>query len=161
MTIKNWLIAATLIAFGVMSLRHAIRAKRGEDKGTFIRPATPIYPKDGVYAAIPMGVGFLVMASGWIISFFHFDLGRQIGMWSMFIAIPLALILMAWRPNWLKPDWLLWLEENYDQSTIDFMFEQARQEKRWSQKVDTQTGLEAWAREMEQKYRSYIGDGYG
>lgn len=60
---------------------------------------------------------------------------------------------MAWKPRWLKPAWLLWLEEKYNERMLNFMFDQARKEGRtWSKRVATQEGLEGWAEEIVQKY---------
>jgi hypothetical protein len=69
-------------------------------------------------------------------------------------------VFIAWKPQWMKPDWLLWLEEHYDQSTIRFMFAQVRRDRSHFKKVRscTQEELYAWAEEMSHKYERLLTD---
>lgn len=134
----------------------AIQLKHGKMKTAFLPlPINPEIPVNWPYGLWPVGLGALLTGTGFIIA------NRLLMMIGLFGVTPFALVFLFWKPRWLKPDWLLWLEDTYDQHMLDFMFQQARLDKTWSQKVATQEGLEVWAKEMEQKYRSYIGDGYG
>ena len=64
-----------------------------------------------------------------------------------------AIILAFWRPRWLVPRWLLWLEDNHGE-----IYDQLREEaqklgaREWEKRVSTQEGLEAWAMEVRRKY---------
>lgn len=151
--------AIIFLIAGIGFLFGAIHAKRGGSKFMFMLETNPVAPVDGVYAAIPFGIGAILVSIGAVIADVYitrwlFGIGLGGGIFFGFI-------LMAWKPRWLKPDWLLWLEDRYGASMLEFMFDQARKEGRsWGRRVATQEGLERWAEEMEQKYRSYIGDGY-
>ena len=157
---KDSFMIVLFFVIGISFLVSAISAKRGRLKGMFMLTINPITPVSIIYAAIPLGIGAISIAVGGMIDNVQFTrLFIGIGLGG---GIIIGYVFMFWKPSWLKPNWLLWLEESYDQQTIDFMFDQARKEGRaWGQRVATQAGLEAWAKEMEQKYRSYMGDGYG
>jgi hypothetical protein len=149
-------VAMFLFLLGFMGPIGAIQFKLGKMKASFLPlPINPAIPASWFYGGWPIGIGSLLVGIGFVTD------NRTLAMIGLFGVAPFAFVFMFWKPNWLKPDWLLWLEDHYDQSMLDFMFQQAKQDKSWSQKVDTQTRLEAWAKEMERKYRSYMGNGYG
>ena len=79
-------------------------------------------------------------------------IGRVIGIATSFSMMLSALVLMIWKPRWLKPQWLLWLEDNYPY-LIDTLLEEARKEgKAWEAKVRTQENLEEWAKQTAGRY---------
>jgi hypothetical protein len=151
-----WDVILLFLLAAILCPIVAIQLKQGKMKTAFIPlPINPEIPVDWPYGLWPVGVGSFLAGTGIFVE------SRTLILIGLFGAILFAFVFMFWKPRWLKPDWLLWLEDHYDQSTIDFMFDQARQDKSWSRRISTQEGLEAWAREMEQKYRSYMGNGYG
>jgi hypothetical protein len=159
MSLEHWFVTIIFFTMGIGLLWSAIRAKQGYNKKmAFMRPAVPgLYAQDGIFASIPIGVGLLVMSAAFLISRINFKLAQMIVAFTVITAVLMAFVLMAWKPRWLKPNWLLWLEDHYDEPTRAFMFRQAQPDKTWSQKVSTQEGLEAWAEEMAQQYRSMRG----
>ena len=65
------------------------------------------------------------------------------------------MVFMLIKPRWLAPRWLVWLRDNYDWEMIEFMADQTHQDRNWNQRASTQERLEAWAKEMEAKYKEH------
>jgi hypothetical protein len=142
-------IATFLFVGAFVGIFDAIQFKRGKMRDYFLPlPMNLVIPANGHYGGWPGGIASLLMGIGYVTD------NRVIAIIGVAI-FPLALVLMVWKPRWLKPDWLLWLEAHYDEDVIDFMFKQARNEKKWGKRVSTQEGLETWAEETAQKYYLY------
>ncbi len=143
------LVEVFFLVAGVLFSIGAILFKLGKMKPVFFPlPINPEVPVDWPYACWPLGIGSLLTYLGLITD------DRTLGLVGLLGMIPSALILMAWKPRWLKPHWLHWLGENYSRPMREYMLEQAKRDKSWSHQVSTQEGLEAWANEMAQQYRS-------
>jgi hypothetical protein len=153
MTNLQWSIAFFIAGFGFLA--SAIFAKRGRIKHMFILKINPARPVDGIYATIPLGISCILLSIAWFT--YGTPSSVYLARFAIIGGIVFSFVFMAWKPRWLKPDWLLWLEEHYDMPTRAFMFEQARHEGTWSQRISTQKGLETWAEEMAQQYRSVRG----
>jgi hypothetical protein len=131
----------------------AIQFKRGRTKASFLSlPINTEIPSHWFYMGWPIGVGSLLTGIGFAID------SRTLAMVGLFGAFPFGLLFAIWKPRWLKPNWLVWLEDKYDANTVEFLLEQARNDKSWEQRVSTQEGLEAWAEEKTKPFR--IGDQY-
>ena len=106
-------------------------------------------PQAVVYATIPVGIAFVILA---IMVLFapNFDPDTN-GFMVTFCVLPIILfgfILAIWRPRWIKPRWVNWLEDNYSDQ-LHILIENARQNPRaWEKQVSTQEGLEAWAKSV-------------
>jgi hypothetical protein len=150
---RDLLMVVLFLIIGVGLLIGALSAKRGNSKFMFLLEPNPVVAVDIVYGLIPLGIGCILVAISGMID----DI--QITRWLIGIGlgggVVIGLILIAWKPHWLKPDWLHWLEEHYDEPTREFMFAQARKAgKAWNKRVATQEDLEAWAEEIAYQYRS-------
>jgi hypothetical protein len=154
---KVMLIALICLVSGLVLLYQAWRLRRGYDKWEFLRQINPIIAKDGQYGKLPLGIGLLIAALGACIAHIEgSELGTGLGRVLFLVGFLgggiLYLIFTAWKPSWLKPKWILWLETNYEQQTIEFMFDQARRDGQWRKRTETDEGLKAWAEEMAREY---------
>ena len=74
--------------------------------------------------------------------------------WSLNIAFgltALGIVLAIWRPWWLKPKWLRWLEKEHG-DIIGILWEEVRKEGHaWERRVRTQEQLEQWVEEVQRK----------
>lgn len=60
-------------------------------------------------------------------------------------------VLAIWRPYWLTPSWLRWIEEyNYDIRSV--LGKEARQTPGWTQRIRSQADLETWVAEVRKKH---------
>ena len=129
----------------------AIQFKRGKRKAAFLPlPINIEIPTHWFYMGWPVGIGSLLTGIGFAID------NRTLGMIGLFGVMPFALVFAIWKPRWLKPDWLIWLEDKYGTNIVEYLLEQARNDKTWEQRVSTQEGLEAWAKEKTKAF--FISD---
>ncbi len=134
-------IGITFLYLGVITLN-------GSYKVWYLGPK--IFPPQAiVYGTIPVGIAFLEIS---VLSIFAPLLGPDIAGWMVgLLVLPvllIAIVLAIWRPKWIKPKWVNWLETNYS-NKIDILLEDARKDpEAWKKQVATQEGLEAWAREV-------------
>jgi hypothetical protein len=76
----------------------------------------------------------------------------------VFIVLGLGIfVTIFWQPEWMKPVWLRWLEQNHPElipllrDEVTSLRGQAIFE--WIRKVKTQEGFEQWVEEMAHKYK--------
>jgi hypothetical protein len=154
MSTEGIYVILVLVLAGVFSLGLSVMTLRGRFKGFYLFKGLPLVVPGGiVYTGFPAGVGALMLAVVLVVS------SRQIGRTVVYIGSCLvmlsALVLMIWRPRWLKPKWLRWLEDNYPDYLLHNLLEEARRGGRaWEAQVRTQEDLEKWARQAVAKYRS-------
>lgn len=147
MTKMAWVAVFFLFA-GVGCSVGAIQFKLGKMKAGFLPlPTNPQIPRDWPYGLGPGGIGSLLTGIGLLVD------NRTLAMIGILGIVPFGLVLMAWKPRWVQPDWLLWLRDHYEEPVLEFMLDRARNDKTWNQQVSTQEGLETWAEEMVQQYR--------
>ena len=110
----NMLTLVFFFSAAILCPITALQLKCGKMKTAFLPlPINPEIPIDWVYGLWPVGLGGLLTGFGIIIE------SRALILVGLFGMLPIVFVFMFWKPRWLKPDWLLWLEESYDQSTID------------------------------------------
>jgi len=139
------------LVIGILFLIGGMSMYSGFYKSWWLNKSTPITPTGIAYGLFPASVIFFVMA---YIGFFQppssvkDNLLYFIGTPSIFLSIILTMI----QPRWLKPQWLRWLEDNY-QNTLSLLQEDAIKmgKRNWGQQVSTQEGLEEWAEEVWRK----------
>jgi hypothetical protein len=68
--------------------------------------------------------------------------------WIFLTMLLVALTVGAGKPRWLQPHWLLWLIDNYPDQMEALLEDARRNSWTWQERVQTQQGLEAWAREV-------------
>jgi len=137
----NGIIGLVFIYLGFITLN-------GSYKIWYLGPQ--IFPPQAVvYGTIPTGIAFLEISMILILAPL---LGPDITGWMVgLLVLPvlvIAFVLAIWRPKWIKPKWVNWLEENYSDK-IDILIKDARKNpESWKVRVATQEGLEVWAREV-------------
>jgi hypothetical protein len=67
---------------------------------------------------------------------------------AMFVA---SMVLGVWNPRWLRPRWLVYLEEEYGTVMWRLLDEARKNPREWERQVRTQEGLEQWAEETRKK----------
>jgi hypothetical protein len=112
---NNLFVVAFLVGIGAYMLLTACMARAGRTREWFVIRPNPIVPKDIVYGAIPLGVGFILAGLGFAIENYDVTLLSLLG------GVVLGYILMFWKPRWLKPDWLLQLEDTYGPKLVEQM----------------------------------------
>jgi hypothetical protein len=140
-----------LSLLGLIFIIVGLWVRLGGLKGIHLFKGIPaILPSGYIYAAFPVGFWLIGIgiASLWPQSSWTQDVvgGGAIA------CLLISVLLMAWKPNLLKPFWLRWLEENYGH-VLGELFEEARLMgvKEWEEETRTQEGLEAWANEVARK----------
>ena len=149
-------VAVTCLAMGFSLIVTGIMAKQGCARFRFAYMKFDPFaaPVDSIYAAFPWGLGCMLVSIGVVLdSAVLAGIGFGGG-------IIVGFVFIVWKPQWMKSDWLLWLEEHYGQSTIRFMFAQVRRDRSHFKKVRscTQEELYAWAEEMSHKYERLLTD---
>jgi hypothetical protein len=150
MNIENIGIALTLGVISLIMLVWGILVRSGKVKGWWVLKDTPIVPINAVYMTLPASVSFFMSAVALLWP--ELDERTRLFEYSGFVLI-LGIILTFWRPRWLVPRWLLWLEDNHGE-----IYSQLREEaqklgaREWEKRVSTQEGLEEWAMEVRRKY---------
>jgi hypothetical protein len=143
-----------LLLFGIpgtVFLTYGILIRLGILKYWFIARYIPgAFPAVLPYAIIPGGIGFTIIA---LAAFFPgpektrnvFGIGTAV--------VFLGLVVATFRPGFLKPKWLRWLESRYTHLTINLLVEEARKLGwwEWQKRVWTQEGLEQWVEETLRK----------
>jgi hypothetical protein len=135
---------------GLVLIYFGIIVRIGAFKRWYLGPR--IFPPQAiVYGAIPFGIAAIELcvivvftpypnpnpdATGWAVAL-------TAGLTSLF-----GFVLAAWRPKWIKPHWVRWLEENYSHKLHSLIAAARRDPKSWEKRVATQKGLEEWAREV-------------
>lgn len=139
-----------LTGFGLCVIAIGIGIRAGKKKGWWLMWDTPITPIAAAHVMIPGGITFLLLSLAVLLP--ELEDRRRLFNFVMLFLI-LTIILAFWRPRWLVPRWLLWLEDNHGE-----IYDQLREEaqklgaREWEKRVSTQEGLEAWAMEVRRKY---------
>lgn len=140
-----------LMLGGILLLYTGIMMLRGHFKGFYLIKGIPLAaPASVIYTFFPGGIGALMLAiallfpNSWI-------MGTIVTVGGILIMLS-ALVLMLWKPRWLKPWWLRWLEDNYP-FLLNALLREARQAGRaWETGIKTQEDLEEWAAGVAAKY---------
>ncbi len=140
-----------LVIGAAFSLYLSVIALCGHFKAPYLFKGIPLMAPAGmIYTGFPAGIGALIYAIALLIP--NIELGGMIVAANSFLMMLSALVLMIWKPRWLKPQWLRWLEDSYPY-LLDTLLEEARKEgKTWEAKVHTQEGLEKWAEQTAARY---------
>jgi hypothetical protein len=150
------------VILGMVSLYHAWQVKNGHRKRSFLLERNLYAPKDAHYGDFPLGLGLLLAALGLAMGSQEGNIA-EVRFWrtmffvGFFGGVGLSVLFAIFKPKFVKPKWLLWLEAHYDRATVAYMFDQARRNpKSWEWKISTQEGLEKWAAEMAQQYEAQV-----
>lgn len=137
-----------VIGLGMFSIGVPIRL--GIIKNWWILAFNPIVPELIIYLYIPVSFSFFLMAIAFLLPELE---DRKNLFWYTIIWIIISIIVSLFRPCFLLPKWLCWLEKNHG-DILSLLREEARKlgGKEWSKRVETQEGLEDWVAEVRRKY---------
>jgi hypothetical protein len=143
-------LALVFAGMGLLFIGVGIGIRAGKKKGWWLMWDTPITPIAAAHIMIPGGIALLF----WSLAALFPDLDERVRLFECgMLLFMIAVILAIWRPRWLVPKWLLWLEDNHGE-----IYAQLREEaqklgaREWEKRVSTQEGLEEWAMEVRRKY---------
>ncbi|MFZ1397477.1 MAG: hypothetical protein WAS33_11290 [Candidatus Promineifilaceae bacterium] len=140
-----------LILFSLISLFFlliGIRIRTGGFKALYLAKGIPVLiPRAIQNMFIPLGITFLIWGIVWSDFISNIEMGNRL---FGFIVMPMMLvsiILGVWNPQWLRPRWLNYLEDEYGSVMWKLLDEARKEMPGWSRRVQTQAGLEEWAEE--------------
>ncbi len=138
-----------ILIMGIALVYQALRIKLGYRKHEFLRQRGLPFPRNGHYGYLPIGIGLILAVLSTLV---EESLLRDVLFYiGMFGGLPVGLLFMVLKPNFLKPRWLLDWEATYDQATIDYLFEQARlNAEDWT--TFTPELFERWVQDVVQRY---------
>jgi hypothetical protein len=137
--------------FGVITLLFGFCLRIGWFKAWYLAQGTPILvPRAWQGVLIPIGITFTVWE---ILYLAPAEYGPSLFPWLIGPLFFVTIILAMWQPRWLQPYWLTYLMDKYGDVTWYLLHEAAKNPQEWSQRVQTQTGLEMWAEETYQRLR--------
>ncbi len=139
-----------LLVTGLIFLIVGIVVRLGWFKPLFLAKGIPILmPRALQNISIPLG--FVLLA----IVFTDFaptvQLRQMLFVWGVGPLFIASLIMAVWSPRWLRPRWLVYLEDEYG-SVMWHLLDEAEEDVRgWTRRVRTQARLEEWAEETRKK----------
>lgn len=137
-----------LTFLGLPVLAYGIYLRLGGNKVWYLTKGVPIIVPVAVqHMMIPLGVNLIA----WDIMFARFQSAPQSAQ-ALFNVIAVVLLLVmiiwgVWPPRWLRPHWLVYLEDEYGSVMYHLLAEARKNAGIWEERVRTQDGLEAWAEE--------------
>lgn len=132
---------------GFFLLGFGIYVRLGGAKVWYLIPGIPVLmPQIVQNMLIPLGTTLFVLAIG---AYFAPDIeARQKLLNYIFLPMLLITIILGiWSPRWMRPRWLVYLQDTYGLLTQKMLKVAAENAREWTQRVQTQQGLEEWARE--------------
>lgn len=138
------LMSISVITLGSLTLYGARLAQSGYVRGLYFLSVPGMYVMGHVYAAIPFGTGLVLIG---IFSLLHSILPLDNLYISMLgVCFVAGIIFIAWQPRFLKPWWLIWLEDNYHGIERGALLEVAgRNPNKFAQLTPDEASLKAWA----------------
>jgi hypothetical protein len=139
-------------AMGLYSLTLGTRIRSGRSKIWFLQKSYPVIaPRAIVFALIPTGIVFLLMAvTIWIPDI---EARGKTFVYGCAPTLFISLSLAMWQPRWLLPPWYRRLLDEHE-DIIHLLEEEARKlgGEEWERLASTQESLEAWVAEVRHKY---------
>jgi len=137
---------------GFIVLGFGLHIRLGGAKAWYLTKGVPILMPIAIRnMMIPMGIGMILMELA-VSDLFPLVEQRQFVFF--YVVMPVCIIgaiLGVWNPRFLRPQWLVYLEDTYGPA-MWVLLEDARQNApEWIIQTETQEGLEAWAEETYQR----------
>jgi uncharacterized membrane protein YccC len=148
------ILAVTILVgmMGLGGLLFGVAILTGRIKAWWLAQSIPgIVPEAAFYFGIPMGVTLLALALSLLLpDSMEKGWGSLDIVGGLFI---ISIIITLWRPPWLRPKWLRWLEDNH-RSILSLLRREAREMggPAWEERVRTQEDLEQWVEEVRRKH---------
>ncbi len=142
-------ITLILAVVGFALIGMGLGAVRGYFKTLYLIKGIPgLYPSGYIYAFIPAGILSLLFTLAFMMP--NRELGGHIVAFGSLGVMVISIVLMIWKPRWLKPWWLKWLEDHYAY-VLEGMLEEARNTRDFEQQTRTEADLAVWADSVAQK----------
>ncbi|MBP8003105.1 MAG: hypothetical protein KA314_27090 [Chloroflexi bacterium] len=137
-----------MIGFGLVLIGIFATVKMGFIKSWFILKTLPgLLSARMIYTALPLGLCFIFLAFVPMLPNYDPDIFpfTYIAICIMWSALAVWVWFMYKPPEWIKPEWLRWLEREYGYC-IPILIEEAQKMNRWvwEAKVRKPEGLQAW-----------------
>ncbi len=147
----KWVGLMIMGGLGLFLLIGGIVARLGLYKSLYVMNGNPAFaPVSLAYMSIPGSALFFSFALVFFLP--SVEIRRQ---FLFFFILPyqvFLIVLSIWRPWWLKPAWIRWIEKEH--SYIQpLLWEDARKNIwKWERQMRTQKDLEKWVSEVQQKH---------
>ncbi len=135
---------------GVVTLSFGLYIRAGGFKTWYLVRGTPVVMPQALRSMpIPLGITFIVWTIVWSVS--DIKIGNRLFgciVIPMFVA---SMVLGIWNPRWLRPRWLVYLENEYGLLMWSLLKEAAKSPREWERRVRTVNELKEWAEETREK----------
>jgi hypothetical protein len=142
-----------LISLGFWFIYGGLLFHLGYWRSWYLTPDTIFGARLALYGLVPYGLAAICL----VITFFlpTVEIRRTIDGYVILPLCILGIVLTFWRPRWLTPKWLWWLEKN-SSDILDLIVEEGRKTKDWGKVVATQQGLELWVAQVREKHKTTL-----
>ncbi|MFZ0546472.1 MAG: hypothetical protein WAM60_13590 [Candidatus Promineifilaceae bacterium] len=143
---------ACMGGLGLFVLVGGILARLGIYKSLYAMKSNPAFaPTPLAYTLIPGSILFFLFA---VVPLWPTIEARRNFFFYGILPYQVLLILLAvLRPNWLKPRWLRWLEQEHD-NIIELLWEDVRDDRwGWERRVRTQEQMEEWVASVQNRHK--------
>jgi hypothetical protein len=150
------IVTGCMGSIGLFGLIAGILAHLGIYKSLYAMKSYPAFaPNALAYILIPGSVLCFMFA---LIPFLpSVEIRRNFLAYVIFPYQVFLIVLATWRPEWLKPKWLRWLEREHG-DIIELLWKDVREDRwNWESRVRTQAELEAWVAEVRKRHRAKYG----
>ncbi len=152
LTNKDMVFVLSMGGLGLLLLFGGLLARFGFYKSLYAMRGNPVFaPPALTYIIIPGSIVFFMFA----ITPFLPTMVEVRQKYLAFIIFPYQFVLISltiWRPWWLKPKWLRWLEKEHG-AILELLWEDVREDRwGWERRVKTQKDLETWVNEVRRKH---------
>ncbi len=135
-------------AIGTGFVLFGIWLRLGRSKSFFLFPGMPVLmPRVFQYMLIPLGVTLIVVEIAASDLFASVETRSNIFCFGAMPLLGVSFVLALWNPRWLRPRWLVYLEDTYGSVMWRLLDEARKNIPAWTRRVRTQQGLEEWAEE--------------
>lgn len=142
-------VSLGLILGGLAGVLIGLLRRLGRGRLWYLVPNYYVLLPKGASYAMPL-IGLMLILAGISLFMPSPELVRMVWLYGVFPMGFLAILVVGFRPSWLKPTWVRWLEDNYS-DILDILIEEGRKTPDWSERVRTQEGLEKWVEEVQRK----------
>ncbi len=133
---------------GLIMVSLGLFLRFGGFKTWYLAKGIPILmPRAFQNILIPFGVTLIAMEIVWSDLIPNVQFGNRLFGLVVMPLFVISLLLAVWNPRWLRPRWLVYLEDTYGSVMWRLLDEARKNVPAWSRRVRTQQGLEEWAEE--------------
>ncbi len=143
----------SLFILGTIFLGLGIHVRLGGFKSLYLAKGVPILmPRALQNGFIPIGAMLIAMVVALSETLFpEIETRQVIFLWLLMPLFFSSLIIVAWAPRWVRPRWIVYLEDEYGTVMWHLLEEAAKDARNWENRIKTQEGLEEWAEETRER----------